>query len=286
MVYELSLRPLIPLMDLLYFEYLRRRLEVGTVKKVVVVPWSGWSRSDENLQKEHDLLQNLKIVFGEEFGRVKVLSGADFQPYAKSLLREEFFDSLESLGRSEFLRSSSRIMGYPFRSYHDINSGHPESVQSRSLVEHSLRGWLVLKYLQDNELQSGDIRCIGALMWERELTKLLLLKNLEASTGVRPALLLGKSITFWQSGRKPIPTFESEAIEVFGDFDEQVTKLTRKSIAELARTRELLEAILESRAFELTLRESAPHVAPRPALRRSVEQTADLLSQLQSRLGG
>lgn len=52
-------------MDLLYFEYLRARLDEGSIGSVVVVPWSGW-REERNANGESAVTTNIGKVFGEQ----------------------------------------------------------------------------------------------------------------------------------------------------------------------------------------------------------------------------
>lgn len=249
-VYELSLRPKIPLMDLLYLEYLKQRLENGTVGRVYVVPWSGNQDSDEHRDAETLLKCNLERVFGSSFPKITILFSSDLAPLSSQLLADDFFAQLEALGDSDFLRECSRTMGYRFKSYHDINSGHPEALQARSLVEHSIRGWLIFRYLIGATLEvapGSTSLSIGSLMWERELSKLLLLRNLEARLpDARFGLMLGKSVTY-RSGVKriPLPTYQ-EALEIFVDLDELAEKCSSKTVSELAVVTGIVSAIIES----------------------------------------
>jgi hypothetical protein len=250
-VYELSLRPKIPLMDLLYLEYLKQRLENGTVGRVYVVPWSGNQDSDEHRDAETLLRCNLERVFGTSFPKITILFSSDLAPLSNDLLADDFFGQLEALGDSDFLRECSLTMGHRFKSYHDINSGHPEALQARSLVEHSIRGWLIFRYLIGMKLEvapGSKSPSIGVLMWERELTKLLLLRNLETRLpDARFGLMLGKSVTYRTGMRRvPLPTYQGgETLEIFVDLDELAEKCSTKTVSELAVVTEIVSAILE-----------------------------------------
>lgn len=248
-IYELSLRPDVPLMDLLYIEYLRGRLANGTIDNVVVVPWSGW-RDESNTEGENRIRKHLGAIFGPYFPRVMVVTAAMLQEHADSVFENQFFEEVGSLGNSQFLRNASAVMGYRFRSYHDINQGHPETHQARSIVEHTVRGWLISKFVETEILcEPNAPRVIGSLMWERELTKLLLLRNLQDwHEDVECLLMLGRSVEF-RSGlsRRPIPTFAGGAITAFGEPGAQRELIARKSKAELRQTNRLLFDILSTR---------------------------------------
>lgn len=248
-IYELSLRPDIPIMDLLYIEYLRARVENGSIARVVIVPWSGW-RDEQNNDGENRIKEHLGNIFGAHFDRVTIVTAAMLQEQANAVFENEFFKQVGNLGNSEFLRTASSVMGFNFRSYHDINQGHPESHQARSIVEHTVRGWLIYKYVEKTFINSPTPpKRIGSLMWERELTKLLLLSNIVANhKTIDCSLMLGASVTYrrWLK-RIPLPTYESSnTIMVFGDYNAQVPVIAKKKRAELRKTNAVLCSILAS----------------------------------------
>jgi hypothetical protein len=255
-VYELSLRPRVPLMDLLYFEYLKLRLAQQSIQQLFVVPWSGNGDSATVQQAEQELAANLHRIFGTSWNKVTLVSAADLSLLSSDLLEDNFMSSLEALGDSTFLADCSRIMGYHFKSYHDINQGHPESLQARSLVEHAIRGWLIYRYLEHAVLeddQRSDL-AIGSLVWERELSKLLLLRNLQISRhDIRASLMLGKSVAFRQGWhRKPLPNYQSfNTIEIFAEASDIFSKCGTKSVAELSTTNDVVRAILHANNYEL-----------------------------------
>lgn len=282
-IYELSLRPDIPMMDLLYFEYLRRRLASGTLRSLFVVPWNGRGEVDKIKENEVLLISRLEKVFGDVWGSVTVVRAHDLDQYASHLLSEHFMDSLEDLGNSDFLKKSSRTLGYKFRSYHDINSGHPESLQARSLVEHSIRGWLIFRYLVEGgyvQIPEGATTLrVGSILWERELSKLLLLRNLEENEpSIEIGLMIGKDVTF-RSGlvRRPVPTYLG-AIGLFQDLAEVDALCAKKSKAELAAISDLVTETYSGLPRKVTLR------APRSgavAKTNSARHSSTLLVQLQ-----
>lgn len=246
-VYELSLRPDVPVMDLLYFEYLRSRIAAGSINEVVVIPWSGW-RDDANAEGEQTVQERVRAIFGDYSSRVTVVTADDLQVHGTAIFDNRFFEQVGNLGDSEFLEFASSAMGYRFRSYEDINRSHPDSHRARSIVEHTVRGWLIFKYLESSRLdQAAAPLKIGSLMWEQELTKLLMLRNLEEHDGVECSVMVGRTVSFGRRRRKAIPTFDRKAIEVFGDIDEMRELLSKKSRAELRTTQKVLNDILDAR---------------------------------------
>jgi predicted outer membrane lipoprotein len=61
-IYELSLRPKIPLMDLLYFEYLKQRMSHESIGNLIVVPWNGRGSEETVLAGERELKDNLQRI--------------------------------------------------------------------------------------------------------------------------------------------------------------------------------------------------------------------------------
>jgi hypothetical protein len=255
-VYELSLRPRIPLMDLLYFEYLKLRLTQHSIQRLFIVPWSGNGDSSAVEHAEQELTSNLNRIFGTSWSQVTLINSAKLSALSSELLENNFMSSLEALGDSSFLAECSRVMGHRFKSYHDINQGHPEALQARSLVEHAIRGWLIYRYLERNLLEDDgrSTLAVGSLIWERELSKLLLLRNLQLSKhNIRLGLMLGKSVTFrrkWH--RSALPTYESSTtIEIFAPPSDLLNKCTTKSVPELSTTNDVVGAILRANHYEL-----------------------------------
>lgn len=290
-IFELSLRPDVPIMDLLYMEYLRRRLEEGSIKHAVIVPWSGW-RDDHNEDAEQEIIANLDAVFGELRQRVTVVTAAMLQRHANSVFQNHFFEEVGQLGDSEFLRRASAVMGYRFRSYHDINQGHPETHQARSIVEHTVRGWLISQYVESDFLQQADApKRIGALMWERELTKLLLLRNLNSKhPELACSLVLGATVSYRRHLRRhPIPTFTGGTITAFGDWAEQQQLLSRKPKQELRRVSAVLSEILDGDSNSVNFASWAvpnwPPAADISALKGEAHVVATQVGRIRSKYG-
>ncbi|MCR6487203.1 hypothetical protein M8542_30675 [Amycolatopsis sp. OK19-0408] len=284
-IYELSLRPNVPVMDLLYFEYLRSRLANGSIKEAVIVPWSGW-RDDTHAEAERKVQRNIESIFGRHAQRVTVVTAEMLQQHAGSVFENHFFEMVGNLGNSDFLRNASAVMGYRFQSYHDINQGHPETHQARSIVEHTVRGWLIAKYVEAEHLaNSGDSRRVASIMWERELTKLLLLRNLlESHPDLECSLILGASVSYRRRLRShPVPTFVDSAITIFGDLDDQITRIRRKSHAELRRTNRVLTDILSTRSGLGDMTGWGANIENRPDLHLSGDGMATLRSILRFR---
>lgn len=95
-IYELSLRPKIPVMDLLYIEYLRGRLEDDSIGEVVIVPWSGW-RDERNDDGESHIQSHLARVFGKYSDRVTVVTASMLQEQADSVFENHFFEQVGNL---------------------------------------------------------------------------------------------------------------------------------------------------------------------------------------------
>jgi hypothetical protein len=276
-IFELSLRPRIPLMDLLYFEYLKSRLFRGSIDRLVVAPWSG-NDNTPGQRAEHELAANLQKVFGKTWSKVTLVTSADLAGLSAELLSYEFMKSLEALGDSSFLAQISSAVGYRVKSYRDINSGHPEALPARSLIEHAIRGWLMYKYLDRHifDDDSGKMIAVGILIWERELAKLLLPRNLQLSGHrIHPGLMLGRSITYRKGFRRvPMPNYESaSAIEIFASADDLRAKCAAKSTSELSTTNDVVEAILAENRYGLDLAYSRASSLLDSELTRSAETT-------------
>jgi len=266
-IYELSLRPTVPIIDLLYFEYLKARIARGAITQALVVPWSGSNSTEELRQRERQLRDNLTRVFGFSLvSRITIVGSSELRDLSSDLLEDQFLSSLEALGDSVFLAQCSRAMGHRFRSYHDINKGHPETLQARSLVEHSMRGWLIYRYLERTALATRPTGrlSVGTLLWENEMSKLLLLRNIQmARPEIKVGLMLGKSVRFRSGLRQlPIPTYQgTSALGVFASRDELMRRVSVKTDAELAVTAEVLRAISDANGWNLDLALSAARVA-------------------------
>lgn len=259
MIYELSLRPNIPIMDLLYMEYLRDRLEKDSIDRVFIFPWSGWRESGED-SREQLFVKNARSVFGAALSkRVTIVTSSDLQANVQAVFDNSFFDQVAKLGNSVFLKRASTLMGYRFRSYHDINQGHPETHQARSIVEHTIRGWLIYKYLEKSNVlkaHSSNRLQVASLVWERELTKLLLLTNLRENhrDEVDCSLVVCSTVGFRKGLKRiPLPTFGENAIEVFGDEREINRVLATKNGRELRVLCSVLRDILYLRDDMLSL---------------------------------
>jgi hypothetical protein len=215
-----------------------------------VVRWSGHGNAGKVEAREQELWKNIERIFRDKTESLSFVSAAELSSLSIELLDADFLSSVELLGDRDFLSRTSRVMGHRFGSYHDINAGRPERTQARSLIEHTMRGWLIYKYLDKVVLPGSDgVASIGHLMWERELAKTLVLNRVrnDRMQGTCIGYLMGKDVTYRSGIRKQaIPTFDEEtALEVFAPLSDIVRKCNDKSVAELAATNAVVHSILK-----------------------------------------
>ena len=106
-VYELSLRPTVPLVDLLYFEFLRSCLESGKIRQVIVFPWNGWHFEEQASEEESQLAVNLSRVFDARCWFAKCTRSSGCHCAARACCSDGY-----TFSPAQFLRQAASIFSF------------------------------------------------------------------------------------------------------------------------------------------------------------------------------
>jgi len=247
-VYQSGLRPYIPLIDLLYLEYLKYLLKKEVIKKLLIFPSVDLSFSDQDVEAFKFLEDRIKSIFKETINSIDIIDPFEQKTNVPSvsLLSNEFLKTLQYVSSKDFLKFIRERLGLEIKDYTEFNRYHPEELKLVSIFVHLVRCYIIWnKFLSIGLLKNNEHVNLGFLIWETEVDKLGLFHKL--ATGNKKITLtamLGKSCMV--NRNKPVPVFrEGETINFFEEEPVIVKKLLQKNKTEIKIYENILLTILK-----------------------------------------
>lgn len=248
-VYQLGLRPLMPLIEILYFEYLNFLLRNDLVRKLIISPSVDLSQPVQDAGAFRLLKQRLELILGNYNGRFRLIDPLEQRAILSSvsLLSPDFLELVQYVGSGSFLSYIRNQLGLDVQSYAEFNRFHPEELRLVSVLVHLIQGYVVWQNLLSQEL--ADINedfNLGLLVWETGVDKLGLFHRLAVDRqSISLTVLLGKTCMIKRN--TPLPAFDSEeSINLFDGIPETCRKLSRLNRPEVSVYEDILLTILLS----------------------------------------
>jgi hypothetical protein len=279
-IYQMGIRPRIPLMDCIYHLYLKSLLKEGKIAKVVIIATQDLSSPE---QKDLELFsRNTKSIYGEyaKYINISFLS-ADDATLASKLLTEDFNNAVKHIEDAEFVQSWKRRLDLkdkvtkkaivnllhpiPGNIGKILNDGNPlnwtTTIRNQSglynIVHHINRTWIICCSLERiiPELISDTKSnlAIGSIFWEIEIAKLGMIDAyIKQKTGFLHYPILGSTVAH-SDGKTAIPTHKhNEAICIHDDIASLIEKMGRKSKIDRESHVSLLGLIAQEFSVEKT----------------------------------
>ncbi len=229
-IYQLGTRSKIPVVDLLYLEYLHYLINTGYIKQVLLVPSPDLSSSDQSKGGLDEFEGNLKKIFKTTMGKVQIIkisSSDTLRPFSK-----EFLEVIEFVGSNEFIKYVNRFFSKQIKGYCDFNRYHPRERRLLALYSHIITAWTIVRYLRrEQKITKDNPVNSGFLIWETELDKLGVYRHYaRPQDGLSVTPMLGKTITFSKSFFKeePLPVFQEKGtVVVFNSTQDIIQRFSK-----------------------------------------------------------
>ena len=224
-IYELGLRPKIPLVDLLYLEFLHSLVASGRTEKILVFPSKDLTAPSQETRDLHEFTERVFSIFSKHKNQINVVDLFGVAPPAQHLLSTDFLQSIKFIGSEEFLAIARNNLNLSIRGFGDFNKYHPKDIRLLSTFVHLVRGWLISDYLKKQKIIDGSSVNLGFIIWETEVDKLGLFYRISAQNeGMDLTPIMGRTI--FTSKAEPIPTFGPKALNAFDSIPDLILKLT------------------------------------------------------------
>ncbi len=242
-IYQLGLRPSVPLVDLLYLEYLHAILRAGLADKLLIFPSPDLSYPDQDSGAFEQFKMNVLRVLRDQKARIDFIHPALLKEHTSDLVSCDFLQVVRYVGGHEFIEFLKNVLNWRGKSVSDFNKFHPADMRFLSTYVHLLRGWAIRAYLLDNGILSKPVS-VGFLIWETEVDKLGVFRWMaQRNPMMRVMPILGKSISFRR--RCTIPVFEpSKTVYTFDEMHSTISKLHNKQPSEIEQYIRILRTIL------------------------------------------
>ncbi|MDH5415558.1 MAG: hypothetical protein OEW87_15585 [Flavobacteriaceae bacterium] len=242
-IYELGLRPKIPLVDLLYLEFLHSLLKVGRVNKILVFPSIDLTYPAQSKEDFEEFRKNVLKVFCKYKNQICIVDPFSITISTENFLSADFLETVKFIGSSKFITFVRDRLNLRINSFRDFNKLHPEDIRLLSMYVHLVRGWIIHNYMKENELLNTPVN-LGFIIWETEVDKLgFFVKLSSESQNILLTPILGKSILFGKN--RPIPVFEpANTLNIFDEFPNIILKLANTNDKAVRKYIETLSTIL------------------------------------------
>lgn len=251
-VYQLGLRPNIPIVDLLYLEFLHHMVMDGNVStKVLIYPVPDLSFPlGETGEVEYDeFKKNVNSVFKSCEDKITVLSHVPVVTDVEELLSPSFLNTVKYIGSDLYMKQVKRLTKTKLTNYNHFNMHHPKELRLVNLFVHTMRGWVSLRRLESIIKLRDGLR-IGYLIWETELDKLGQFMCFWENKGLNVSCSVYMGKTLCVNGR-PLPVFDcNKTLNMFCTEDNTINLVSQMSKRDARKYIEILQVILKQNYFE------------------------------------
>lgn len=279
-VYQLGLRPSIPIVDLLYLEFLHYLLVKGYInRKVIIFPIPDLSIPyDETgeVQFNH-FKKNVLSVFKTHRDRVTVLSYHPILPDVNEMFSPIFLHTLKYTGSEQYMNRVKRISKSAIKDITHFSKHHPKELRLVNLFVHAMRGWISLRKLESIiELQDG--LKIGILIWETGLDKLGQFMCFWENKGLNVSCSVYIGKTLCVKGR-PLPVFDNNnTLNMFCTEENTIKLVSQMSNRAAKKCIEILQVILKQNYLESMSAKENRRLAKRWLESRSISHPKESLN--------
>jgi hypothetical protein len=239
--YQLGLRKNLPIMDLLYFEFIKYLNKTYKIKKLIIFPTIDMT---ETSQQDNDLnifRENIDKVFKNSNIEIDIID-----PYKdryfdkKDLVSNDFIETLKYIGSDEYFEILRDDYKIKINSISDFNKFHKDGEKIKNIYTHINKSWSIIKYIRKNVDLTTQVN-ISAIFWEWEVDKLGVMKHCLNNNIIFSPVF---GLTQMLNKKKPIPVFsEDKTICVFENII-SIIKKANKLAPYLKKYNLLLESIL------------------------------------------
>jgi len=245
-IYQLGLRPTIPLVDLLYFEYLHYLLNENKAKEVHIYAFPDHTSPSQKESDYDELCVHVRKIFGNTQNRVKFIGPDILRNYAADLFTEELLEALVYIGSDEFFKYLNLHLKWKGSDIGDFNKSREQKDKLKSLFVHLARGWCIRGHLLDGIFKNKNGKvALGFLIWQDEVDKLGVVNYMKEHCATNMAIIpiLGKNIMI--SKKNPVPTFDHEkTVCLFDDSIKAIKMIINKTNKELSQYINIMTTIM------------------------------------------
>jgi len=212
--YQLGLRKNLPIMDWLYFEYIKFLNKKFPIKKLIIFPTIDMTATSQAQCDFNEFCDNINKIFKSsniEFDIVDPYKDIYFDK--DDLISKDFIETLKYIGSEKYFGYLKKF-DIRITSISDFNKFHPNDDKIMNIYTHVYKSWGIINYIKRNIDLTEKVN-ISAIFWEWEVDKFGVLKHYSGNN---------MSINFWPvlgitqmlNKTTPIPIFiEDKAIGIF-----------------------------------------------------------------------
>lgn len=243
-IYQMGIRPTIPLMDCIYHLYLKSLLQKGAIAKVAIFATQDLSAPNQNDDEKKTFEENTRLIYGDQAQKIYISFLNKEATLAAQLISKEFSDAVKNIEGHNLIESWKRKLaenGTVLTG--NITKTIEWAAKSRkqrgffNFIHHINRTWIICCSLSEiipqlSPKPKEQLR-IGSILWEVELAKYGVLHEYFRQQGyvITHDFILAKSVTDGIK-KSSIPTHEHDkAICIYDDMNSSVTKMESKSWA-------------------------------------------------------
>jgi hypothetical protein len=243
LVYQLGLRPKIPLVDLLYLEFLHNLLIHDRIDKILLYPVVDLSYPTQTNRDFNEFVRHVTKVFHNYKNKIHIINPFNISVNTELLTASEFLETVKFVGSKEFIAFIKDKLDYKINNFCDFNKYHPYNIRLLSIFTHLIRNWMLYNYMEEKQLLNARVN-LGFIIWETEVDKLgFFVKLSSEKQNIILTPILGRTIFCGKN--RVIPVFEYEkTLNVFDEWPDIILKLASKDDQEIEKYIEILSTIL------------------------------------------
>jgi hypothetical protein len=247
-VFQLGLRPNIPVIDLLYLSFLLEAIRNNRAKKIIIFPSVDLSSPWQDNAAAMLMKKYVKEFFCDRADQIDFIDPFSIAEQAKKvdLFSKEFLSIFRYISNSDFIQYANDQLKLNVKSYSDYCRFHPVELRLLNIYVHVARSYVIWKEKIEKMLpKEGEAPLkLGILIWETEVDKLGFFhwQRFENSANIELSVALGG--TLMADKHRALPVFDSsKALDILGEKVEIYRKICSMNSRELKLYREVLRTI-------------------------------------------
>jgi len=242
--YQLGLRKNLPIMDWLYFEYIKFLNEKFPIKKLIIFPTIDMTATSQSQCDFNVFRENVDKVFKSSNIKFDIIDPyKDIYFDKNDLVSEDFIKTLKYIGSKKYFDYLWEVFTIRITSISDFNKFHEVDDKIMNIYTHVNKSWGIINYIKANINLAEKVN-ISAIFWEWEVDKFGVIKYYSEKNKdkINFCPVLGK--TQMLNKTTPIPIFiEEKAIGIF-DSEKTIIDKAIGFMPSLKKCNLLLESVL------------------------------------------
>ena len=175
-LFQLGIRKTLPIMDWLYFEYIKFINKNNKIKKLLIFPTVFTPTLEKSDDEFIEFSENINKIFKGSDIEINIINPKQDNYFKNDdFISEHFITTLKYIGSKEYFNYLKEDFKIKVTSITDFNKFRPVDDKVLNIFIQIYKSWFIVNYLNENINLNESIN-ISSIFWEWEVEKLGVIK--------------------------------------------------------------------------------------------------------------